>query len=168
MQLSTIDTLILQARRSERDFAISRAEVDAQAVRQGLTRVRELFGQYPESVDGDEKARLQAMDQAASVYLEQFEAFVEQHGKALQARQQMTQTANEARRQFETIELDIYDALREKNSESGQSNDNDPLDLAEKVSGMSKRMLDLRSNESLYIIDGSAEALDAWLSISTE
>ena len=168
MQLSTIDTLILQARRSERDFAISRAEVDAQAVRQGLARVRELLGQYPESVDGDEKARLQAMDQAASVYLEQFEAFVEQHAKALQARQQMTQTANEARRQFETIELDIYDALREKNSESGQSNDNDPLDLAEKVSGMSKRMLDLRSNESLYIIDGSAEALDAWLSISTE
>lgn len=168
MQLSAVDTLILQTRRSERDFAISRAEVHAQAVREGLSRVRELLKQYLESGGEEQKVRLRAMDQAALVYLEQFEMFVEQQGKALEARQQMTQTANEARRQFEAIELDMYDALREKGLRNESSDDSDPLSLAEKVSAMSKRMLDLRSNESLYIIDGSPTALEDWTSINTE
>ncbi|WP_459077281.1 HAMP domain-containing methyl-accepting chemotaxis protein [Metapseudomonas sp. CR3202] len=168
MELSEIDTLILQTRRIERDFAISRTEADAQAVRRGLVRVRELLGQYLKSAKGNESRALQAMDQAASDYLEQFETFVEQQDIARDARQQMTKAANEARRQFETVELDMYDLLRELDTNSAKFNGSDPLALAEKASGLSKRMLDLRSNESLYIIDGSAEALEAWISISAE
>src|SRR5690606_36568133 len=78
------------------------------------------------------------------------------------AREQMSKAAGEARDQFDVIEFEMYDAVRELRLQGDNLKGSDPLTLAETASGLSKRMLDLRSNESLYIIDKSADALKDW------
>lgn len=162
-QLSAIDAQILQTRRMERDFAINGTAEYAQQVRDGLNQVRELI-QQAQRDDLD----LQGMEQATAEYLTQFEAFVEQQTIAREARQRMADASLEARGQFDLIEMDMYDAVRELRLQGDHLKGSDPLTLAETASGLSKRMLDLSSNESRYIIDGSAEALKEWQYISEE
>src|SRR5690606_27423592 len=61
-----------------------------------------------------------------------------------------------------------YDAVRELRLQGDRLRGSDPLTLAETASGLSKRMLDLRGQESLYIIDGSPEALEEWEYVSED
>ncbi|OEC36510.1 methyl-accepting chemotaxis protein [Pseudomonas cuatrocienegasensis] len=167
-QFSEVDAMILEARRMERDFAISGDPARAEQVRKALSDVRALLNQRAEGAASEQRARLQTMEQATADYLQQFEAFVAQRDKARAARQQMDEAATEAREQFDIVELDMYDAVRELRLQGDKLRGSDPLTLAETASGLSKRMLDLRSNESQYIIDGSAEALENWSLISEE
>ncbi len=167
-EFSEVDARILEARRMERDFALSGDAARATQVREALGEVQALLTQRAAAQSGDDRARLQTMAQATGDYLAQFEAFVAQRDKARAARQQMDEAATEAREQFDIVELDMYDAVRELRLQGDKLRGSDPLTLAETASGLSKRMLDLRSNESLYIIDGSDEALENWTLISEE
>ena len=80
----------------------------------------------------------------------------------------MGEAAREARDQFDVIELDMYDAVRELRLAGDKLRGSDPLTLAETASGLSKRMLDLRGYESQFIIEGSAEALEEWTYINDD
>ena len=159
-ELAQVNQEILQARRLERNFAIEQTEDSAARVRESLLKVQGMLEHLGQDVA--ESSRIQTMQQATSEYLKQFDNYVEQQGKAREARQDMRTAAAEARDQFEVIELDMYDAVRELRLQGDRLRGSDPLTLAETASGLSKRMLDLRSQESLYIIDGSAEALQEW------
>ena len=163
-QLAQVNQEILEARRLERNFAIEQSPENASRVRDSLLQVQSLL----ENLDRDaaEGTRVQTMQQATGEYLKQFENYVEQQAKAREARQEMRNAASEARDQFEVIELDMYDAVRELRLQGDRLRGSDPLTLAETASGLSKRMLDLRGHESLYIIDGSAEALEEWEYVS--
>ncbi|MES2818061.1 MAG: methyl-accepting chemotaxis protein [Pseudomonadota bacterium] len=167
-RLSVIDGHVLQARRSERDFALRQTPEAADNLRDQLARVRTLLTEQIQGGSQAERGRLQAMDQATVGYLAQFENFVQQQTNAGVARVQMREAAAEARDQFDVIELDMYDAVRELRLQGDKLRGSDPLTLAETTSGLSKRMLDLRGYESLYIIDGSAEALKEWAYISDD
>ena len=159
-ELAQVNQEILQARRLERNFAIEQTEDSAARVRESLLKVQGMLEHLGQDVA--ESSRIQTMQQATAEYLKQFDNYVEQQGKAREARQDMRTAAAEARDQFEVIELDMYDAVRELRLQGDRLRGSDPLTLAETASGLSKRMLDLRSQESLYIIDGSAEALQEW------
>ncbi|QTN46133.1 methyl-accepting chemotaxis protein [Ectopseudomonas mendocina] len=165
-QLAQVNQEILEARRLERNFAIEQTPENAERVRESLLQVQSRL----ETLDRDaaEGTRVQTMQQATSEYLKQFENYVEQQGKAREARQDMRTAASEARDQFEVIELDMYDAVRELRLQGDRLRGSDPLTLAETASGLSKRMLDLRGHESLYIIDGSPEALEEWEYVSED
>lgn len=165
-QLAQVNQEILEARRLERNFAIEQSPENASRVRDSLLQVQSLL----ENLDRDaaEGTRVQTMQQATGEYLKQFENYVEQQAKAREARQEMRNAASEARDQFEVIELDMYDAVRELRLQGDRLRGSDPLTLAETASGLSKRMLDLRGHESLYIIDGSAEALEEWEYVSED
>ncbi len=164
VQLAQVNQAVLEARRLERNFAIEQSPENASRVRDSLLQVQSLL----ENLDRDaaEGTRVQTMQQATGEYLKQFENYVEQQAKAREARQEMRNAATEARDQFEVIELDMYDAVRELRLQGDRLRGSDPLTLAETASGLSKRMLDLRGHESLYIIDGSAEALEEWEYVS--
>nr|WP_322941298.1 methyl-accepting chemotaxis protein [Pseudomonas sp. s4] len=166
VQLAQVNQAVLEARRLERNFAIEQSPENASRVRDSLLQVQSLL----ENLDRDaaEGTRVQTMQQATGEYLKQFENYVEQQAKAREARQEMRNAASEARDQFEVIELDMYDAVRELRLQGDRLRGSDPLTLAETASGLSKRMLDLRSHESLYIIDGSAEALEEWEYVSED
>lgn len=165
-QLAQVNQEILQARRLERSFAIEQTQENAARVRDSLLKVQSMLEQLGKQVA--EGSRVQTMQQATTEYLKQFDNYVEQQGKAREARQDMRTAAAEARDQFEVIELDMYDAVRELRLQGDRLRGSDPLTLAETASGLSKRMLDLRGHESLYIIDGSAEALKEWAYVSED
>lgn len=161
-QLVAVNMEILQARRLERSFAIEPSPESAGRVRDSLAQVQTLQGQLAQSAAPSELKRLQTMGQAVADYLSQFDSYVDLQDKAREARTDMGHAAGEARDQFEVIELDMYDAVRELRLQGDRLKGSDPLTLAETASGLSKRMLDLRSQESLYIIDGSTKALEEW------
>ena len=166
--LSAIDAQVLQARRAERDFALRQNSEAAAQVHEQLDRVGATLAQQLAAASGADQARLQSMQQAIDDYRRQFDSFVEQQNNARAARTQMREAAGEARDQFDVIELDMYDAVRELRLEGDKLRGSDPLTLAETASGLSKRMLDLRGHESQYIIDGSAEALEEWTYINDD
>ncbi len=165
-QLAKVNQEILEARRLERNFAIEQSAENAGRVRDSLLQVQGMLEKL--NRDAADGARVQTMLQATSEYLKQFENYVEQQSKAREARQDMRTAASEARDQFEVIELDMYDAVRELRLQGDRLRGSDPLTLAETASGLSKRMLDLRGHESLYIIDGSPEALEEWEYVSED
>jgi methyl-accepting chemotaxis protein len=166
--LSQIDAQVLQASRAERDFAL-RQQADAAArVHEYLDSVTALVAQQLKHAAAEDRSRLQTMNQAILDYRQQFDAFVMQQGNARAARQQMGEAAREARDQFDVIELDMYDAVRELRLAGDKLRGSDPLTLAETASGLSKRMLDLRGYESQFIIEGSAEALEEWTYINDD
>nr|WP_010483365.1 methyl-accepting chemotaxis protein [Pseudomonas sp. S9] len=161
-QFSEIDVAVLEARRFEAAFAQKKTAEAAARTNQQLTLVKQLIAAQASSADADQKAQLQAMDEAVGQYQQQFDAFVRLNDQSRAAREQMSKAAGEARDQFDVIEFEMYDAVRELRLQGDNLKGSDPLTLAETASGLSKRMLDLRSNESLYIIDRSADALKDW------
>ncbi|SFP56746.1 methyl-accepting chemotaxis protein [Ectopseudomonas composti] len=165
-ELAQVNQEILQARRLERNFAIEQTPESAARVRDSLLQVQNMLEHLGK--DAAENTRVQTMQQATAEYLKQFDNYVEQQGKAREARQDMRTAAGETRDQFEVIELDMYDAVRELRLQGDRLRGSDPLTLAETASGLSKRMLDLRGQESLYIIDSSPEALEEWEYISED
>ena len=167
-RLSAIEGHMLQARRFERDFALGQTPELAESMRSQLVTLRSLLVEQIQSSPPARKNPLQAMDQATADYLAQFERFVQQQARAREARVQMREAAATAREQFDTLELDMYDAVRALRLAGDKLRGSDPLTLAETTSGLSKRMLDLRGYESLFIIDGSAEALEEWTFIGNE
>ncbi len=166
-QLAQVNQEILQARRLERNFAIERSSDSADRVRASLSKVEDMLARMAQAAAA-EGGRVQTMQQATADYREQFDSYVELQDKAREARQDMRNAAAEARDQFEVVELDMYDAVREMRLQGDKLRGSDPLTLAETASGLSKRMLDLRSHESLYIIEGSAEALEEWEYVSED
>ena len=167
-QLAAVNMEILQARRLERGFAIEQNAESAERVRGSLLQVQDLLNRLAQGAAAAETKRVEAMQQAVAEYLKQFDSYVELQDKAREARQDMRNAAGEARDQFEVVELDMYDAVRELRLQGDRLRGSDPLTLAETASGLSKRMLDLRGHESLYIIDGSAEALEEWTYVSED
>ena len=166
--LSTIDAEVLQARRAERDFALRQSSEAAAQMHAQLDRASAALAQQLTGAASAEQAGLNSMQQALDGYRQQFDRFVEQQNNARTARTQMREAAGEARDQFDVIELDMYDAVRELRLEGDKLRGSDPLTLAETASGLSKRMLDLRGYESQYIIEGSSEALDEWTYINDD
>ncbi|MEH6482651.1 MAG: methyl-accepting chemotaxis protein [Pseudomonas sp.] len=161
-RFSAIDVAVLNALRFEGDYALKQTADTASRTRDQFDVVKGLLDEQLSRDDGHNSAQLEAMGTALAQYRQQFDQFVALTDKARQAREQMSSAAGEARDQFEVIEFEMYDAVRELRLEGDKLKGSDPLTLAETASGLSKRMLDLRSNENLYIIDGSADALRDW------
>lgn len=161
-RFSAIDVAVLNALRFEGDYALKQTADTASRTRDQFDVVKGLLDEQLSRDDGHNSAQLEAMGTALEQYRQQFGQFVALTDKARQAREQMSSAAGEARDQFEMIEFEMYDAVRELRLEGDKLKGSDPLTLAETASGLSKRMLDLRSNENLYIIDGSADALRDW------
>ncbi|OEO25386.1 chemotaxis protein [Pseudomonas sp. J237] len=161
-RFSAIDVAVLNALRFEGDYALKQTADTASRTRDQFDVVKGLLDEQLSRDDGHNSAQLEAMGTALAQYRQQFDQFVALTDKARQAREQMSSAAGEARDQFEMIEFEMYDAVRELRLEGDKLKGSDPLTLAETASGLSKRMLDLRSNENLYIIDGSADALRDW------
>jgi methyl-accepting chemotaxis protein len=167
-QLAAVNMEILQARRLERNFAIEQGAESAERMRDSLARVQDLLTRLEQRSAAAQTKQVQTMHQAVNDYLNQFDSYVELQNKAREARQDMDTAAGEARDQFEVVELDMYDAVRELRLQGDRLRGSDPLTLAETASGLSKRMLDLRGYESQYIIDSSDKALEEWNYISED
>ncbi len=161
-QLAAVNKEILHARQLERSFAVEQSAESAKQVSDSLLRVQEMLAGLPQDDAPSEQQRVQEMHEAVAGYLKQFGSYVELQGKARAAREDMGKAAAEARDQFDAVELEMYDSVRKQLQQSDRPVGNDPLGLAETASSLSKSMFDLRNQETLFIIDGSAEALKQW------
>ncbi|GIZ13276.1 hypothetical protein [Pseudomonas sp. NCCP-436] len=153
-QLGRVNQEILMARAQERTFAVEQTQENAQRMQDSLRLVQERLEELANIAEEREGAPIQTLQQGVKQYQLQFNSYVELQTRARQARQQMREAAGSALERFEVIELGMYDAVRALRLQADYLRGNDPLTLAEATSGLSKHMLDLRSHESLFIIDG--------------
>ena len=160
-QLSRVNAAILEARGQERDYALTRNGASAEALRSTLERLnREL-----DALDGLSEQQQQAVQQirgSAAVYAKQFDEYgvLINRGQALRAR--MDDTAQKSREEFEYIELDMYDAVRVLRLQGDHLRGSDPLTIAESASGLTKKILDLRTFENIFINNNAQAAVDSW------
>lgn len=145
--LSQINSHILQARQAEKELELRATAQAAQEVRTQLGQVLEKLDKMRVAAPPGEQASLQAMAQAATDYLQQFEDFTRQQDKARVARTTMNEAASLATSQFGDIEVDIYNAARDPGLAARVLRGGDPLVIAQSISGVSKRMLELRAIE---------------------
>lgn len=145
--LSQISSHILQARQAEKELELKGTPQAAQEVRTQLSQVLKILDKMSVAAPLDEQAPLQTMAQAAAEYLQQFEDFTRQQDKARVARTTMNEAANLATSQFGDIETDIYNAARDPGMTARVLLGGDPLVIAQNISGLSKRMLELRAIE---------------------
>lgn len=159
--LSQINSHILQARQAEKELALKGIAQAAQEVRTQLGQVLEKLDKMRAAAPADEQVPLQTMAQAAADYLQQFEDFTLQQDKARVARTTMNEAASLATSQFGDIEADIYNAARDPGLAARVLRGGDPLVIAQSISGVSKRMLELRAIEhSPELWNGVHEELD--------
>jgi len=159
-QLSRVNAAILEARGQERDYALTRNGASAEALRTLERLNREL-----DALDGLSEQQQQAVQQirgSAAVYAKQFDEYgvLINRGQALRAR--MDDTAQKSREEFEYIELDMYDAVRVLRLQGDHLRGSDPLTIAESASGLTKKILDLRTFENIFINNNAQAAVDSW------
>ena len=161
-QLARINAAILEARGQERDYALTRSEASASALRSTLERLNLELDELAEISSVGEQALLQQIRNDAAIYAEEFAEYGHLISNSTELRKRMTEAAQESREEFEYIELDMYDAVRVLRLEGDRLKGSDPLTVAEAASGLTKRILDLRTFENVFIGNDSPAAVASW------
>ena len=161
-QLSRINAAILDARGQERDYALTRRPSSAEALRATLERLNQELIELEGRSSAAEQAQLQQIRNDAGVYATQFKEYGLLIDRGAQLRETMNEAAQLSREEFEFIELSMYDAVRLMRIEGDRVQGSDPLTVAEATSGLTKRILDLRTFESLFIGSSAQEAVENW------
>ncbi|MCP9338680.1 HAMP domain-containing methyl-accepting chemotaxis protein [Stutzerimonas xanthomarina] len=161
-QLSRINAAILEARGLERDFALTRSDESANALRSTLAKLDRELEELAEGSSEEHRQTLQQIRSDAAVYTDQFTQYGQLIGKGVALRERMAEAAQKSREEFEYIELDMYDAVRVLRLEGDHLKGSDPLTIAEAASGLTKRILDLRTFDSMFIANSAQAAVDSW------
>ncbi|GAB6387022.1 HAMP domain-containing methyl-accepting chemotaxis protein [Stutzerimonas marianensis] len=161
-QLSRINAAILEARGLERDYALNRNEASANALRSTLELLNQEVDELAERSAEHEQELLQRIRGDAAEYANKFTEYGQLIDRGAQLRERMAEAAQKSREEFEYIELDMYDAVRVLRLEGDRLKGSDPLTIAEAASGLTKKILDLRTFESVFIGNNSEEAVNSW------
>ncbi|UZE21142.1 methyl-accepting chemotaxis protein [Pseudomonas sp. B21-056] len=156
-----INRLTLQMRNAEKAYAL---DPEPSALRKVRDLIQALGAQLEKAKTGTSKdgvTLLAALQQSVDGYQEQFAHFTDHQRLAAEALRHMQEQAEQARLQFETVELDMYDQVRETLN-SGQVQEGDPMSLAEQASALQRKLLVTRNREFLYVEEGAAETLQSW------
>jgi len=162
-QLSRINAAILEARGQERDYALTRQATSAEALRSTLDRLNQELNELAARSIAEEQAQLQRIRSDVEIYAKQFSEYGTLIDRGAELRQHMGEAAQRSREEFEYIELDMYDAVRVLRLEGDRLKGSDPLTIAEAASGLTKRILDLRTFESMFIGTNAQAAVDSWV-----
>ncbi|AHL75080.1 chemotaxis protein [Stutzerimonas stutzeri] len=161
-QLAAINAAILAARGQERDYALTHSDASGSALRATLGQLNQRLDELSAISGTDEQALLQQIRSDAAKYAQQFDNYRALIGKGVELRGHMGDAAQKSREEFEYIELDMYDAVRVLRLEGDHLKGSDPLTIAEAASGLTKRILDLRTFENIFIGSNTQEAVDSW------
>lgn len=167
-QLAAINAAILDARGQERDYALTRSDTSASALSATLDQLNQELDDLSEISDAQEQALLQQIRSDAADYARQFADYRVLIRKGVELRARMADAAQKSREEFEYIELDMYDAVRVLRLEGDHLKGSDPLTIAEAASGLTKRILDLRTFENIFLGDNSQEAVDSWKEVYSD
>ncbi|MEO8643283.1 methyl-accepting chemotaxis protein [Pseudomonas sp.] len=158
--IAEINLLLLQARGAEKDFALSAGEATVQQVENALRALQQHVDELRVGTFTD-PTQLEEIRTSAQAYRQQFSQFVADSRRAAQAHDDMHKQADQARIQFEFVELDMFSALRETMTGTGELNA-DTLTFAESASALLRLLLAVRIREYSYIQHGGAQRLQEW------
>lgn len=156
-----INRMTLQMRNAEKAYALDPQPQAMQEVKGLMQALGTQLQTLEQQAAGDGLALLVAMQQSIDGYRAQFEQFIGHQRLAAKALRHMQEQAEQARLQFEMVELDMYDQVRSVLN-SGQVLDGDPLSLAEQTSALQRRLLLTRNDEFAYVQEGLPTALERW------
>lgn len=156
-----LNLLLLRAHSAEKDYALTRSNESVLHVRQTIALLSQRVGELKLTVDSQLLAPLEKIDSSSRDYLNQFQKFLEQTQAAQQALADMEEQADQARIQFEFVEIDMYDTLRVAISGQGYI-DADTLTFAESASVLIRRLLAARVQEFTYIREGDEKYFAVW------
>ncbi|MBL1307503.1 MAG: methyl-accepting chemotaxis protein [Pseudomonas sp.] len=158
--IAEMNLLLQQARSAEKDFALNADKRPAQLVDVTLAALE----QHANGLIVDDATNLVGLDQiraSAQAYRKQFGQFVTDSHQAAQALKDMQKQADEARMQFEFVELEMYSALRATIATHRELNA-DTLTFAENASELLRLLLALRNREYCYVQQGGEQCLKEW------
>nr|WP_079752825.1 methyl-accepting chemotaxis protein [Pseudomonas aeruginosa] len=158
--IAEINLLLLQARGAEKDFALGAGKASVQELGSLLDVLERRVDEMPADTVSDH-ARLDAIRTGARAYRRQFEQFVADAQQASQALEEMREQADEARIQFEFVEMDMYSSLRETMLDHNELNA-DTITFAESASKLVRLLLAVRNREYGYTQMGNAQNLGEW------
>jgi len=161
-QLSSVNASILAARGAERDYALTRQQASADALHTSLQRLGSELTGLAATSSTQERAYLTRIQQAADEYGRQFDRYMQLIERGMALRTRMQDAAQVSREEFEFIELDMYDAVRVLRLEGDRLKGSDPLTVAEATSGLTKQILDMRTQENLFVANSSDAAAKSW------
>ena len=161
-ELAEVKALLLQARGHEKDYARSHAEQDARQVKRFITAASAKIDSIVTSVGKADASSVLEMKQAAEEYFRQFEVFRLEQRRSLTALSQMQAQADEMSVQFESVEMDMFDAARAL-AEGGDSAAIDSgIILVQDSTKLLGNLGKLRSAEHGYAGDGSDAMASEW------
>lgn len=158
--IAEINLLLLQARGAEKDFALDHDSQDAKALSQKMDDLGKRVDELLIESTSDHEI-LQDIRSTANSYRGQFDQFVLDTQKSKHALTAMQKQADEARIQFEFVEMDMYTALRGSISAQEALNP-DTLTFAENASALLRQMMAIRSSEFSFTQLGDGQALKEW------
>ncbi|HEX5841119.1 MAG TPA: methyl-accepting chemotaxis protein [Pseudomonas sp.] len=159
--MAEVNRLTLQLRNAERRYALEPTDSATQEVEERVRALESQFRAMQAQTTGDDLSMLVAMQQSIEGYQQLFEQFVGHQHLAAEALRHMQEQAEQARLQFEMVELDMYDQVRGVLN-SGQALEGDPLSLAEQASALQRKLLITRNSEFLYVQAGQPAAFKHW------
>lgn len=151
-----IQTLILQARIAEKEYALSLSPQAQDQVRGAVEQLTRHFDGLPQKNSADI-----AMRDASSDYLKQFLSYAESLQQAREARMHMQTLAQTAGESFTLVFLDQLDALSAR-LERGTPPDSGQLLLLEQSTALRDKLARLRDSELYYSLDGEERFRSDW------
>jgi len=151
-----IQTLILQARIAEKEYALSLSPQAQDQVRGAVEQLTRHFDGLPQKNSADI-----AMRDASSDYLKQFLSYAESLQQAREARMRMQTLAQTAGESFTLVFLDQLDALSAR-QERGTPPDSGQLLLLEQSTALRDKLARLRDSELYYSLDGEERFRSDW------
>lgn len=162
--IAEINLLLLKAQATEKDFALTATPADADQLRLMLIELDSQAKALETNADASSLARLEEIRNSSLKYQEQFSKFTDDTHRAKEALADMQVQAEEARAQFEFVELDMFSALRESVTGQAQLN-SDALTFTENASSLIRTLLAIRNGEFGYIQQASDQNLENWESL---
>nr|WP_095152446.1 methyl-accepting chemotaxis protein [Pseudomonas sp. Irchel s3b5] len=151
-----IQTLILQARIAEKEYALNLSPLAQDQVRSAIDQLIRHFDDLPQKNSAEI-----AMRDASSDYLKQFLSYAESLQRAREARLRMQILAQTAGESFTLVFLDQLDALSEQ-QEQGASPGSGKLLLLEQTTALRDKLAKLRDSELYYSLDGEERFRSDW------
>ena len=156
-----LDQLVLHMHAAQQAYALQPEPVRLAEVERLIQAVQARLSAHsgePASPLDELSRQLRA---ALDGYRAQFEGFISSQREAREAQAQMEQQADEARLQFEAVQMDMLDQVRGA-LDGGVLLDADPLSLAEQASTLLRELLVARSLEFAYVQNGEAAVQARW------
>ncbi|MDT4792801.1 Methyl-accepting chemotaxis protein McpQ [compost metagenome] len=159
--ISSINDRLLRARIAEKDFALAPESTESSAVIQLLLALDDHIESFEAQLQDSERQDIASIANASREYQQLFEVFSKQKQKALDAQRTMEKQADEARIQFEFVEMDMLSALREAlvHNEEVPS---DVLSTAEQAAELMRMLLAVRIREYAFTRERSDKAYQDW------